>query len=211
MGPNAMAQNALSRATGIPQTTLSGWLRDVVTSPTMKKESKDEEETPPARRPEDWTPEEKLQLVVETNGLEREALSELLRRRGVHRPQLEEWREVAREALRSSNKGASVAAARRIRELEREVRRKDKALAETAALLVLRKKAEALWGDEDDDTAEKSETRSSPWLTKPWQRVPAWRAHVNSWASMSGRPSVGRRVPADATDVGVRSRDPQMH
>jgi transposase-like protein len=160
MGPNGISQNALSRETGIPQTTLSGWLRDVVTSPPMADQKKDpevEDEEPRARRPEDWSPEEKLQLVVETNGLDREALSELLRRRGIHRPQLEEWRQAAREALRSSNKGASVAAARRIRELEREVQRKDKALAETAALLVLRKKAEALWGDEGDDTDDKSE------------------------------------------------------
>ena len=41
----------------------------------------------------------------------------------------------------------------RIRELERELNRKDKALAETAALLVLAKKVHALWGDEDDDTS----------------------------------------------------------
>ena len=40
----------------------------------------------------------------------------------------------------------------RIKELEREVRRKDKALAEVTALLVLKKKLEAIWGDGDDDT-----------------------------------------------------------
>ena len=44
----------------------------------------------------------------------------------------------------------------RIKELERELRRKDKALAETAALLVLKKKVQAIWGDEDDDTEPKS-------------------------------------------------------
>jgi hypothetical protein len=42
--------------------------------------------------------------------------------------------------------------AKRIRELEAEVRRKDKALAETAALLILKKKVLAIWGDEADDT-----------------------------------------------------------
>ena len=39
----------------------------------------------------------------------------------------------------------------RIRELERELNRKDKALAETAALLVLRKKLNALWGNDDGE------------------------------------------------------------
>jgi hypothetical protein len=38
---------------------------------------------------------------------------------------------------------------KRIQELERELNRKEKALAEAAALLVLRKKAQAIWGDED--------------------------------------------------------------
>jgi hypothetical protein len=42
--------------------------------------------------------------------------------------------------------------AKRIRELEAELRRKDKALAETAALLILKKKVLAIWGDGDDDT-----------------------------------------------------------
>jgi hypothetical protein len=46
--------------------------------------------------------------------------------------------------------------ARRVRELEKELRRKEKALAETAALLVLKKKLDAMWGDEDDDTEPRS-------------------------------------------------------
>lgn len=46
---------------------------------------------------------------------------------------------------------------KRARELERELRRKDKALAEAAALIVLKKRVHALWGDEDDDTDSKSE------------------------------------------------------
>ena len=45
----------------------------------------------------------------------------------------------------------------RIKELEWEVRRKDKALAEAAALLILQKKAHAIWGDVDDDTTKKRE------------------------------------------------------
>ena len=44
-----------------------------------------------------------------------------------------------------------------MRELEKQLRRKDKALAEAAALLVLQKKAQAIWGDEDDDTGAKSD------------------------------------------------------
>jgi hypothetical protein len=43
-----------------------------------------------------------------------------------------------------------------VKQLEGELRRKEKALAEVAALLVLRKKVQALWGDVDDDTTESS-------------------------------------------------------
>ena len=52
---------------------------------------------------------------------------------------------------------ASTPDARRVRELEKQIRRKDKALAEAAALLVLQRKVQALWGDEDDDTNKESD------------------------------------------------------
>ena len=49
--------------------------------------------------------------------------------------------------------------AKKIKALERELRRKDKALAEAAALLVLQKKVQEIWGDEDESIAEKSEKK----------------------------------------------------
>lgn len=62
---------------------------------------------------------------------------------------------MARGRAKPSSEDLRTAA--RIKELEREVRRKDKALAETAALLVLKKKVQEIWGnsseDEDDTTA----------------------------------------------------------
>jgi hypothetical protein len=67
--------------------------------------------------------------------------------------------EAATEALQSKSSRKKVSAeAKRVRELERELRRKEKALAETAALLVLKKKAAAIWGDEDDSTESKNGT-----------------------------------------------------
>ena len=47
--------------------------------------------------------------------------------------------------------GVSTAEAQRIKELERDLARKEKALAEAAALMILRKKAEAIWGRGDED------------------------------------------------------------
>jgi len=111
------------------------------------------------KRPQDWTAEEKLSAVIEAAALSDEELGAFLRRKGIHGAQLKEWRQIVLSGLekrppRLSKK--STAEARRIRELERELARKEKALAEAAALLVLKKKAQAIWGDGDDDTAGKN-------------------------------------------------------
>ncbi|XXT93713.1 transposase [Sorangium sp. So ce834] len=106
-----------------------------------------------ARRPEDWTPEQKLRAVTEAAALSERELGEFLRREGLHEAQIAEWRKAALEALGGPAKpGHGSAPSRRVRELERQLRRKDKALAEAAAILVLQEKAQAIWGDRDDDT-----------------------------------------------------------
>jgi transposase len=84
-----------------------------------------------------------------------------LRRKGLHAAQLAEWRLQALSGLqgrgsRADRKAANVEA-RRVRDLERELKRKDKALAEAAALLILKKKVQEIWGDEDDDTKPENE------------------------------------------------------
>ena len=87
-----------------------------------------------------WKTEEKLRIVVDAAGLEGDALGELLRHEGVHEADLAEWRRVVLSALGPIAKAPSGSEdLGRIRELERELLRKDKALAETAALLVLKK------------------------------------------------------------------------
>ncbi len=153
VGPQAMSATALSGEVGISQPTLSRWLREARTFPSMAKEKSRSKESSRARRPQDWSPEEKLRVVVESRGLSADELGAFLRKEGLYQVQLDEWSTTARASL-LVRKGAKKPSAesKRIRELERELRRKEKALAETAALLVLKKKAQAIWGDEDDDT-----------------------------------------------------------
>jgi transposase len=75
-------------------------------------------------------------------------LTAYLEREGVKLAEYERWRIALDEGGR-----ASTSTTKRIRQLERELARKEKALAEAAALLVLKKKLETLYGeDEDDDT-----------------------------------------------------------
>lgn len=154
-GPRAVSAVALSRETGIPQPTLSRWLRSAATVKHVSSRDKKETETP-TKRPEDWTPEEKLRAVLETDGLGEAQLGVYLRRHGLHAEHLEQWRVQATDALgtKPKRRGRS-AEQKRIRKLERELARKEKALAEAAALLVLKKKLETFYGeDEDDDTDE---------------------------------------------------------
>ncbi len=157
VGPRAVSASALAVEVGIHQPTLSRWLREARIVPGMTKQTRKPENRVPSQRPQDWSPEEKLRAVVESMGLTDEELGAFLRKEGLHQAQLDGWSTAARSSLsvRKGTKKAS-AEAKRIRELERELHRKDKALAETAALLVLKKKARAIWGDEDDAMELKS-------------------------------------------------------
>jgi transposase len=152
-GPSGRSAWALAQETGVAQSTLSRWLRAAGSVGSM---SDDNEQGKEQRRPQDWSAKEKLEVITEAERLSEQELGGFLRRKGLHEAQLKQWREEALAALGSRKaESQSKAEARRVRELERELKRKDKALAEAAALLVLQKKVQALWGDEDDDTDPK--------------------------------------------------------
>lgn len=158
-GPSAMSANALAKEVGISQGTLSRWLREAATVRSVTPE-REEKRSKKRTRSQDRTAAEKLRLVMEAASLSEEDLGAFLRRHGIHRAELEKWREQALKALEGAGPKRSRAQLsedqKRIRELEKQLRRKEKALAETAALLVLKKKVQEIWGDEDDDTNPRS-------------------------------------------------------
>lgn len=150
LSPNARPLRLLARDAGVPEGTLYRW-RNAATLGAMAPKRKDDSQRP-ARPAEEWTADEKLALVLEAAAVPDGDLGEFLRRRGVHEAQLRAWRTQALAGLSGGPPRRSAEEGRRIRALERELKRKDKALAETAALLVLKKKAQEIWGDADDDT-----------------------------------------------------------
>jgi transposase len=159
-GPPPMTALALAGETGVCQSTLSRWLREAITlRQKMAKRQDDEEQKVAAADAPQRTTEEKFSLVLEAAAIPEAELGEWLRRKGVHVAQLEEWRAQAMAGIGGAAKRTKETAsdARQIRQLERELARKDKALAEAAALLVLQKKVQAIWGDADDDTDEKKD------------------------------------------------------
>ena len=107
--------------------------------------------------PEGWTSRDKFAAVVETAAMNAQERSEYSRGRGLYTEQLERWRVDCEQAAdladsrRQSQERESKAQRKRIKALEKELQRKEAALAETAALLTLRKKAQAIWGESEDE------------------------------------------------------------
>ncbi len=102
-----------------------------------------------SKRPQDWSLADRLQILMESHGLEEDALNALCREKGIFRHHLEQWQA-------TFVAGGAADTRSQLRELKdmnkaltRELNRKEKALAEAAALLVLKKKYHALWVEED--------------------------------------------------------------
>ena len=106
---------------------------------------------------EAWSSEDKFAVVLETAPLSAVELAEYGRRKGLYVEQIAAWREVCREANAHSaersrdQREQSRNDRKRIKQLEKELHRKERALAEAAALLILRKKAQAIWGVPEED------------------------------------------------------------
>jgi len=156
-GPDRISAAALSRAEGISQTTLSKWLRDAGILAGMKKNTNSSHQ----RRPQDWPLEDKLRAIIEIDELPADQVGAHLREKGCYEAQVNQWRQAVSEALEAGTlrkkRSKMDGDKKTIKRLEKELRRKEKALAETAALLVL-KKAAAIWGDEDGDTTPGKDT-----------------------------------------------------
>ena len=126
-------------------TTLKDWMR-------QSKKTSNNAASPTSTRPMDWRPEERLTALQQSYGLLGEDLNAWCRERGVFAHQLEQWKANFCSHVEVGGQREEVSALRALKvenqSLERELLRKDKALAEAAALLVLQKKFRALLGGE---------------------------------------------------------------
>ena len=147
--PNSEPFSRVAAEEGISEQTLRNWFNKAKSQGL----SSDDFDVPADK----WSTQDKFLIVVETAGMSEADLAEYARTKGLYVDQIKRWRDacmnanggVAREAARLSRE--LKAAERENRKLEKELARKEKALAETAALLVLRKKADAIWGDPEDE------------------------------------------------------------
>lgn len=147
-GPGAMSALRLSKECGVGQPTLSSWLRQAKLR-AVKKSGKQSKR---------WTAAEKLRVVMAAAAASGSGLGELLRKEGLHQADLERFQKELSEPPAAPQTKRDPADKKRIKQLEREVRRKDKALAEATALVVLSKKLNAYFEEvEVGDMSEESD------------------------------------------------------
>lgn len=107
------------------------------------------------KRPEDWSLEDRFNIVLECNSLDDEAISRLCRERGIYSHHVKQWKldfvEGSTEGSNTKNHSEMKGLKNEVKSLKKELHRKEKALAETAALLVLQKKVNDIWGNDEDN------------------------------------------------------------
>ena len=149
MPPHNIPVSVLAEETGISDVTLYHWRKQARAGGMVVPGD--------GRNPENWSPEDKFAVVLETAALSEVEVAEYCRKKGLYAEQVAAWKENCMQANATAVEQAKVArdqaraARKEIKELKRDLRKKEKALAETAAILVLRKKANAIWGTEEDE------------------------------------------------------------
>jgi transposase len=149
MPPQNESVITIARETGLSEATLHQW----------KKKARAKGIAVPGGEPEAerWNTQDKFSIVIETATLSEIELAEYCRSKGLYVEQVQAWRDACMQANGGIAQQASQMQKnirqkdREIKQLSQELRRKESALAETAALLVLRKKAQAIWGDNEDE------------------------------------------------------------
>ena len=149
MPPSNKTIPQISQEEGIPVSTLYTWRAKAREAGELLPYS--------SSSPAGWNSKNKFLAVLETASLSEIEVSEYCRKKGIYPEQIQEWKSACEKAndwekhsskqLQKSIKQEQ----KKIKHLTSELTRKEKALAETAALLVLRKKARAIWGKGEEE------------------------------------------------------------
>ena len=147
--PYSMSVKEVSEEEGISTATLYHWRQQLRRSGAAVPNSNTSSEQ--------WSAQTKLAIVAETYSMTESELSQYCREKGLFPEQIQSWRSECMQGFKSSKKQEAEAKKQakadklEIKELKKDLRLKEKALAETAALLVLRKKLRAFYGEEPED------------------------------------------------------------
>ena len=148
LSPTLISIAQLARDENIAEQTLYNW----------RNRAKQQGKTVPTNsKTQEISPETKLAIIIDTAKLNETELAEYCRNKGLYPEQIAQWK--AQSLTGFSTTEQQTAQVRRqhqtdqkqIKQLKQEIKRKDKALAEAAAILILRKKLNALWGEDEDE------------------------------------------------------------
>lgn len=145
--PNNVSVPELSKQTGIPQDTLYAW--------RLRARGRGSQVGLAGSDQRGLSSEDKFNIVLETATMNQEELSAYCRQKGLYPDQISDWKQ---QCIKANEPVAPKVDKNKIKEQEKEnqqlkaeLRRKEKALVETAVLLVLKKKVQQIWGDPEDE------------------------------------------------------------
>jgi len=144
----------IADALGVGYSTLTKWITQ---SKNQEFEPDSDSHTMTTeKRPQDWSLEEKLNLIMRCASLDKEQVNAQCRERGIYPHHLQQWQQNFISDTMTNNNTTKASEMKILKkenkDLKRELRRKEKALAEAAALLILQKKVNAMWGNDEDDS-----------------------------------------------------------
>lgn len=146
--PGAPSAYSMQKKLGVSNSTLYKWIHVYGNSSEMSNKN---------RTPHSWSLEEKFQAIIETAKLSELEFGKYLRTNGLRSVDLEKWQEefkasiLTQQSHKHKRDPELTAMKAENKALKRELHRKDKALAEATALIILKKKAAILFGDPEDD------------------------------------------------------------
>jgi len=153
---NGITLNTIIDELGIGRSTLTKWVRDARYNKLENLTGGGTLSSRNEKRPQDWGLEERLEIVMACESLDEEQRSEYCRKHGVYPHHIKQWK---LDFISGNSSSEDVTTRQEVKNLKnenkalkKELNRKDKALAETAALLVLQKKVNAIWGNDEDDS-----------------------------------------------------------
>ena len=150
LSPNSKGAHQLAAELGVGVSTLYAWRKEsAIINTTMENKN--------LSTGKNWTPEEKLEAVIKTASMSEHELGEFLRSRGLYAADLKQWKKDCTAALKTNVGRPKIdpevlRLRKKEQELERELRQKDKALAEFSARVILLKKSHLLLGADEDNS-----------------------------------------------------------
>ena len=143
--PESRSVRSVAKEAGISEQSLHNWLNKSKEGTLSQGDNVGGTNRPPR---------EKLRLLIESKAVEKDNLGHWLRENGLHSQHLTQFEQELRD-MTENNGNKDKIEMKKLKEenkrLQKELRKKEKALAEMAALYTLKKKAEELWGEVEDD------------------------------------------------------------